>query len=394
MREGVRFGRVAGVQLSAHWSLVVVVVVVAAALDRGILPAFAPGLGGGWYALAALATSVAFVVTIVAHEIGHAVVAGRQGLPVHGVVIWALGGVTNIAGDAATPLDELALSGVGPAVSLVLGAGLVGLGLAARAAGSPALLAGALAWLGGLNILLALLNALPASPLDGGRMLHAGLWRLLHDRAKATAVTTRIGQLAGVATTVAGVYLMVMAGTLEGLWIAATGGFVLFGATIERRQAAMMAAIGDRRVAALMSPISPTVVPGWWTVEQVLAQGSGPGAWPLAVVVDWMGATTGLVPRASLVALDAVRQASVLVGDLAVPVGSVVVSDPGEPVIDLLRRWPDSARWAVAVDQGRVVGALGVRELDAMVAASRRRPGRTGAAGPEVPVARQGWTKA
>lgn len=394
MREGVRLGRVAGVQLSAHWSLAVVVVVVAAALDRGILPAFSPGLGGGWYASAALVTSVAFVVTIVAHEIGHAVVAGRQGLPVHGVVIWALGGVTNIGGEAATPRDELALSGVGPAVSLVLGGGLVGLGLAARAAGSPPLLAGALAWLGALNILLAVLNALPASPLDGGRMLHAGLWRLLHDRARATAVTTRIGQVAGASTTIAGLYLMVAAGTLEGLWIAATGGFVLYGATAERRQAVMVAAIGDRAVATLMSPVAPTAVPGWWTVAQVLAEGAGLRSWPLAVVADWGGATTGLVAVGVLRAVPAAQQAVVCVEDLAVPAWSVVVSNPEEPLVELLRRWPDSARWAVAVDRGRAVGALGVRELDALMVASRRRPGRTASTRSDVPVACQGWTKA
>ena len=394
MREGVRLGHVAGVRLSAHWSLVVVVVVVAAGLDRGILPAMSPGLSGDWYALAALVTSVAFVVTIVAHEIGHAVVAGRQGLAVHGVVIWALGGVTNIGGEAASPMAELTLSGVGPAVSLLLGAGLVGLGLAARTAGSPALLAGALVWLGALNVLLAALNALPASPLDGGRMLHALLWHLLADRARATAVTTRIGQVVGLATTIGGLYLMVAAGALEGLWIAVTGGFVLFGASAERRQAKVVASIGDRPVASLMSPMAPTVVPGWLTVHQVLAQRAALGPWPLAVVVDWQGATTGLVALGPLAALPAAQQMAVRVEDLAVPVGSVVVSDPGEPLIELLRRWPDSARWAVAVDRGRAVGALGVRELDAVMARAHRRPGRAGSSDPGLPVAAQGWTKA
>jgi len=375
--------------------------VVAAGLDRSILPAMSPGLSGVWYALAALVISLAFVVTIVAHEIGHAVVAGRQGLAVHGVVIWALGGVTNIEGEAASPLSELALSGVGPAVSLLLGAGLVGLGFASRAAGSPALLDGALIWLGVLNVLLAVLNAVPASPLDGGRMLHALLWHLLHDRARATSATTRIGQVAGVATTIGGLYVMVSAGALEGLWIAVTGGFVLFGASAERRQAVVVARIGDRPVASVMSPMAPTAVPGWLTVHQVLVQGAALLRWPLAAVVDWQGVITGLVALGPLAAVPTPQQMAVRVEDLAVPVGSVVVSDPGEPLIELLRRWPDSACWAVAVDRGRAVGALGLRELDAVMAGAHRRPGRAssrpgraGSSGSGLPVAAQGWTKA
>jgi len=385
MRESVQLGHVAGIRLAAHWSLLVVVAIVALGLDHGILPSVAPGMSGGWYLAAALATSLAFVVTIVAHELGHAVVAGRQGLPVESVVVWALGGITSIGGEPSSPAAELALSGVGPAVSLVLGALLVGLGLAVRWLGGPALLAGSLAWLGGLNVLLALLNALPASPLDGGRMFHALLWRVTRDRARATGATTRVGQAVGFGAAAAGVYLMVTAGSAEGLWIVVTGLFVGVGASAERRQAATLGAIGDRQVWSLMTPLAPAPVPGWWSVDQVLAHGgmglggpvglAGPAglAGPVGVVTDWHGRATGLVALEQLAAVPPATRSSVRVGDVAVPAASVVASSPDELVVELLRRWPTEASWGVAVAGGRAVGVIDVAVLNALLAGQGRR---------------------
>lgn len=372
VRESVRLGQIAGVRLAAHWSLIAVVAIVAVGLDRGILPDVAPGMAGGWYVTAAVATSLAFVATIVAHEFGHAMIARRQGLPVESVVVWALGGITSIDGEPATPAAELALSGIGPMVSLLLGAVLVGFGMAARAAGGPPLLAGSLAWLGGLNILLAVFNALPASPLDGGRMFHALLWRMTRSRARATAATTRIGQVVGLGTIAGGLYLMAAVGSVEGLWIAVTGLFVVVGASSERRQAVLVASIGDRRVAGLMLPLAPEPVPGWWDVSSVLAHAASAPPWLVAAVGDWEGRTSGIVAFAQIAAVPSRMRASTRVRDLAVPVEAVVVSGPDEPVIDLLRRWPTDAAWGVAVLGGRALGAISVGDLNALVAGAGR----------------------
>ncbi len=375
MRESFRLGRVAGVPLGANWTAVAIVALIALGLGRTVLPSAAPGSTGGWYALAAVLTALAFVGTVVAHEVGHAVMARRQGLAVGGIVVWALGGFTTIEGEPSSPRAELALSGVGPAVSLVIGAAFTGLAVGARALGAPDLLAVSLGWLGGLNLVLAVLNALPASPLDGGRMLHALVWRVSHDRARATAATTRVGQVVGYGAAVAGV-AMTVAGSPEGLWIALTGVFVGAGATAERRQAAVEAAVGDRTVGDVMVPVAPAPVPDWWDVRTALDGGVAASRWPVVVLHEWSGRPSGMVAVAQLLMVPYELRTVVRLRDLAWPRQVVVTTRPDEPLIDLARRWPPHAAWAVVVAGERAVGALSSSDVDAVLA-GRLPPGRS-----------------
>lgn len=383
MRESFRLGRVGGVPLGANWSAAAIVVLIAFGLGHNVLPAAAPGVGGVWYAVAAVVTSVAFVATVVAHEVGHAVVARRQGLSVQGIVVWALGGFTTIEDEPASPRAELALSGVGPLVSLVLGVGFAALALGARALGAPELLAASMGWLGGLNIALAAMNALPASPLDGGRMLHALVWRLSHDRHRATVATTRVGQVLGYGAAAAGVLLMV-SGSPQGLWIAVTGAFVGAGATAERRQAEMVARVGDHLVGEVMSPTAPWPVPDWWDIDTALAQGVASTPWPIVVVHEWSGRPSGMVAVAQLLMVPTEHRRAIQLRSLAWPRQVVVTTRPDEPLLDLARRWPGDAAWAVAVDGGRAVGALSAGDIDAVLRGRQPIRRASGPAGPLV----------
>jgi Zn-dependent protease len=367
MTESIRLGRIRGIRLGANWSVLVVAVLVGVALGERVLPSFQPGLAGVWYAVAACGVTLAFLAGILAHELGHAVVARRQGLEVQGVVIWALGGFTSIDGQPERPGDELALSGIGPLVSLLVGGVLLGVGAGVGALGAPRLAEGSLVWLGGLNLLLAALNALPVSPLDGGRVLHAGLWRLFGDRLRATVVTTAVGQVVGYGALALGMFLLLL-GNLEGLWLGATGLFVGAGATAERRQGVLLASVGDRRVGEIMAPVAPTTVPDWWTVELACREGPLAAGWPVAVLHDWHGEPSGLVAGGQLLAVPQSLRHRVRLRELAWPARAVVTTHPEEPVAELLQRWTPETHWAVVLDHGRAVGALSVGDLEALVA--------------------------
>ncbi len=197
MRDSVRLGRVAGVRVGLNWSLLIVAVLLGIGLADSNLPSNAPGYDGWAYGVAASLTAIAFLAAILAHELGHAVVARRQGLAVDGITLWALGGMTRIEGEAASPAGELRISGIGPLVSLVLGLGLGGLGLALGALGWSPLVVTALDWLGAINLILAVFNVLPGAPLDGGRLLHAALWRHHGDQLRATETVSRAGWILG-----------------------------------------------------------------------------------------------------------------------------------------------------------------------------------------------------
>jgi Zn-dependent protease len=218
-----RFGRIAGIPVGASWSALLIALLIAWSLAGRLLPAQAPGLVPGAYWLAGLAGAGLFLGSLLAHEVGHALVARRAGLRVRGITLWLLGGVALLEDEPVSPRDELRVALVGPAVSLALA---VAFGLAAVAlsvAGSPAVAVAVAAWLAVGNLALALFNLLPAAPLDGGRVLRGLLWRRSGNRARASVVAATAGQWVG-----AGLIGYGLLGALTGwgfgsLWTALVG---------------------------------------------------------------------------------------------------------------------------------------------------------------------------
>ncbi|MFZ5869992.1 MAG: site-2 protease family protein, partial [Actinomycetota bacterium] len=128
-----RVGRVAGVEVRVHWSVLVIFVLIATGLSVGSFPQAYPGYSGAAYALAGLVAAVAFLGGLLAHEVSHAVVARRNGIEVEDITLWLFGGVAQLHGDPRDPGAELRVAGVGPLVSLLLGlgTGAIAVGLAA-----------------------------------------------------------------------------------------------------------------------------------------------------------------------------------------------------------------------------------------------------------------------
>src|SRR5690606_7594957 len=136
----------------------------------------------------AMATTLLFFASILAHELSHALVARAYEIPVRSMTLFLFGGTTDLEEDPDSPVKEGLMAGVGPLVSIVLGVGFTilaslligGVGEDADPAQQLAQMGPVvtlLAWLGPMNMFIGLFNALPGFPLDGGRVLRAFLWR-------------------------------------------------------------------------------------------------------------------------------------------------------------------------------------------------------------------------
>ena len=147
MTASLRFGRVAGIPVGANWSALLIAALIAWSLAGRLLPAQVPGLGPVAYWLAGAVGAGLFLGSLLAHELGHALVARRAGLRVRGITLWLLGGVAQLEDEPLTPRDELRVAIVGPAVSLALAAGfgLAALGLSLL--GGPVVAVVVAAWL-------------------------------------------------------------------------------------------------------------------------------------------------------------------------------------------------------------------------------------------------------
>lgn len=208
----VPLGRVFGVRLAAHpsWLLVLSLVVYAIyadfAVEEAHLSQFAlVGFGVG--------TALLFFSCLVGHELAHAVIARRLGVPVRGITLFLLGGVAEITREVRIARDEFAIALAGPTVSVILG-GMFSL-IAVAAAGTPfERAAGTLAVANGA---VGAFNLVPGLPLDGGRLLRAGLWAATGDYRTATRVGSAAGRVIALGLLVAGAAVL-LAGSLVGVW--------------------------------------------------------------------------------------------------------------------------------------------------------------------------------
>ena len=164
MRATVRLGRVRGIQIGVHWSLLVISVVVAGTLATSVFPDLVPDAGGSYWAAAVLATAL-FFASILAHELAHALVALRRGQRVEGITLWLLGGVASLRDEAPDPRSEFLVAIAGPAMSIALGVGFTAAAFGLDATLSDGSLLPAVAiYLGIVNVILALSTCCPVRP--------------------------------------------------------------------------------------------------------------------------------------------------------------------------------------------------------------------------------------
>lgn len=213
-------GRVAGIPIRLHWSFFLLVAFFA----------LVDSSSGARAVVSGLASIVALFSSVVAHEMAHSTVARRRGARVIGIVLFPLGGLSQLEAMPTTPGDELAVAVAGPLTSLILGLILLAAGVATGAhVWMPTLLAGSWwARLGWLNLLLGAFNLLPALPMDGGRVLRAVL-EPRRGHLEATLLAGRVARSVGLA--------LLVFGFLFDIWLLLIGLFVLLGARAEEEAA-------------------------------------------------------------------------------------------------------------------------------------------------------------
>ena len=249
MKQSIRLGRIAGIPIGMHWTVVVIVVLITDILGASVLPAVIPHQSAGLYWTVAAAGSVLFVAALAAHEIAHAIVARHWGVQVRSVTLWMLGGIAELEGDPPTARADLQIAIAGPAASLAAGIVFGGVAALARSVHSPAVVTAALAWLAVMNVVLAAFNLLPGAPLDGGRILRGLLWKRYGDRQRASRAAARAGQALGIGIGVIGLlWLVASRDVIDGLWLMLTGWFVVTMARAEQQSEAARGALAGLRV--------------------------------------------------------------------------------------------------------------------------------------------------
>jgi Zn-dependent protease/CBS domain-containing protein len=399
MRSSIRLGRIAGVSVGLNFSVLVIVAILVFGLAFGRFPAVFPGYSTAVYLLAGVTAAVLFLMSLLAHELAHAVMAKHHGIEVPQITLWLLGGVAELRGEPRSPGADLKIAIVGPVTSLACAVVFGGIALLVSAAGGAALLVGMFGYLAAVNVLLAVFNLVPAAPLDGGRVLRAALWARWHDRTRAAIAAARAGRGFGYALIAAGFLQIVLGRGFDGLWLALIGLFLVNAASAEEQQAQLGSTLHGVRVADVMSDRLVVAQPGQTVAALVdeIVMRHRLSTYPL---VDGSGRFAGLVTLNRIRQVAPEARATTFLRDMACPPQEVPTARPDEPLTDLLPRMSGCAdgRAVVLDSDGRLLGLITPSDISRLIQTAELRgsdpyPGPRGADLASPYVARDRWNR-
>ena len=376
VRQSLRLGKFAGIDVGVNWSVLVIFGLLTWELADVVFPSspFGGATAADW--VAAFVATAAFFVSLLAHEVSHAVVARHNGVGVRSITLWLFGGVAQLEGEAHTAGADFRIAAVGPGTSIALAVVFAVGQLAAQAAGAPGLVVTVLSWLWKINLLLAAFNLIPAAPLDGGRILRAGLWRAWGDRHRASLAAARAGRVFGVVLIALGLVEFASSGYI-GLWPALLGWFLYSAAGVEERMARLRGGLGHLQVSQVMTP-SPPAVPAAVTVAELADRVLWRWRGEALAVVDEHGWLAGVLAVRAVQSVPPDRRAFTTVGQLATPLSAVPVARVDEPLNALVERMTRAPGIPALVLDGdrRLAGVVTDADLQRAVAIGTAPPPR------------------
>ncbi len=359
-----RIGTLAGVDVFVRTSWLLIAVLIAY-LMAPLVEATQPGLGALKY-VAGVAFAILLTLSLLLHEISHALMARRFGIPARSITLHFIGGVTAIEGEPQTPKQEAAISGIGPITSLAIGLVALAIGFVLPDDG---LLPLAVDLLAGANLVVGVLNLVPGLPLDGGHVLRSVLWKATGNPHRATTIAGWAGR--GVAVLALASPLLLEAfglrPTVVDFLVAAVLGWFLWSsasaAIVSGRLRARLPALRARTLARRALSVPPDL-----PLAEALRRAQQEQAGAL-VTVDGAGRPVGLVNESAVAATPPDRRpwvpTSVVARSVTAGPGLVLAADlEGESLLRSMRSSPSSEYLLVEPD-GTLYGVLVTSDVDA-----------------------------
>jgi Zn-dependent protease/CBS domain-containing protein len=346
------------VYISPYWFLIagVFVILYARGLDRSV--------PGDLRYVVAAAFVVLLYASVLVHELSHSVVALRFGLPVRRILLYPLGGFSEIEREPPTPGREFLVSAAGPALSLALAAAGYGLMHVVPADTIAGTLVHQLMW---ANLVVGIFNLLPGLPLDGGRMLRAVIWKLTGRQSTATIAAAWAGRVLAVSLFV----VPFVAGAVNGtggdlvsvLWLAVIAVFMWTGAgqaIKATRFRERLPALQARRLArkAVSVAADTPVAEAIRRAEENQARA--------VVIVDHEDKPIAILNETAVMATPEQRRPWLEAGALARTLEpSLVLSADlsGLALLEAIRRAP-ATEYLLVEPSGQVYGVLAARDVD------------------------------
>lgn len=250
LENNIKLFRIWDIPIGLNQSWFLIFILVTFSLATGYFPDEYRQLSTAAYWLLGLLTSLLFFGSVLAHELGHSLIAIRNCIPVRGITLFIFGGVAQIEKEPTSPGVEFRIAVAGPLVSLALAMVFGALWLLDR---KVPFLAAPSAYLMRINFILALFNLIPGFPLDGGRVLRSIIWKINGNYRQATRIASRSGEVVAYGFIALGVLSMIRGNFFNGLWLAFIGWFLQNAAASAFAQVELQQSLQGVKVSQIMT---------------------------------------------------------------------------------------------------------------------------------------------
>lgn len=351
----IRIGKVFGIPIGIHISWFIIFFLVTTSLALRQFPHSYPLWSPVQYWVTALLTSLLFFLSVLIHELSHAVVAIRSGIPVRGITLFIFGGVAQIGREARSARVEALIAVVGPLSSLILG-GLFTLLWVFGGSLSEELRASA-GWLAVINVALAIFNLMPGFPLDGGRVFRAIVWGITGNFYKATKIAAFVGRGFAYLLIAGGVWLAFSGNIYNGIWFIFIGLFLDTLAVASYRELKQRNMLRRYNAAALMSSeysaVSKTLSLRQIVEDKLLSKSHR------SALVMGDGILKGLITFSLLKKVPSSRWDMTTVEMAMIPMPEVYRVEPTENAFQVIEQMDERGMDEVpVVAEGRVLGVV------------------------------------
>jgi Zn-dependent protease/CBS domain-containing protein len=356
MNGNLRIGTLFGIPFYVNFSWFLILALIT--WDYGQQLGFAfPALGAGAWLLGLVAALLLFA-SVLAHELGHSLVALRQGIPVNSITLFIFGGLASLGEESKTPAEAFWVAIAGPLVSLALFGLLTAINLFTGISGPLAAVVGLMA---AINLALALFNLLPGLPLDGGNVLKSIVWKITGKPYKGIAFASRAGQVLGWIAISLGFLNLIGVSPVGNIWTLLIGWFLLQNAGRYAQAASVQEQLSGLTAADAVVPNSPIVSADISLREFANNHIIGnPANWQKYFVVDEAGQWIGEIPVDAMKTIPTNDWWDVKVREVMRPKEQVETVTSTQPLLDVvtLLEQKQLPELVVLQENGTLVGLL------------------------------------
>lgn len=355
MEASLKLGRIRGIEIGIHYTWVFIFALLTYSLARDFFPAYFDNWTTGQYWTISVIASLLLFASVLAHELGHSLVALSRGIPVKSITLFIFGGVASLSEDTQDAGTEFKVAIAGPAVSFVVA--LVSLGLVYLFRGVNEQIEGIFLYLALANGLLVVFNLIPGFPLDGGRVFRSIVWGVTNSMERATNIAGTVGVVIGYLFIILGVFLLFTSAIISGIWLIAIGWFLQNAAEQSMQQFRMQKVFKNIRIGMLMQPNPPTVAPETTIEDLVEHHILGQNIRGVPVVRD--GALVGIITLSDVKSVPRTQWREFRVIDRMTPLEHLMTVTPDSPLTAALQAMSDKDIHQIpVVRDGMLVGLV------------------------------------